>query len=152
MIQFIPQGWDDVAKPALAPAIGEPRILFDKISEDVIKVQVQKLKEEKIDIDYFSKVSLKTAKVVAAECVEGSNNLIKCQVEIGDTKKQIVAGVGKYYRPEDMIGKVIVVVDNLAPAKIRGVVSEGMLLAAVSDKGIVLITADGSVESGTPVR
>jgi methionyl-tRNA synthetase len=60
--------------------------------------------------------------------------------------------VGKYYRPEDMIGKVIVVVDNLAPAKIRGVVSEGMLLAAVSDKGIVLITADGSVESGTPVR
>ena len=152
MIKFIPQGWDDVAKPALAPAIGEPAILFDKISDDVIKVQVQKLKEEKIDIDYFSKVSLKTAKVLAAERVEGSNNLIKCQVEVGDTKKQIVAGVGKYYKPEDMVGKVIVVVDNLAPAKIRGVESEGMLLAAVSDKGIVLITADGSVDSGTPVR
>ena len=152
MIKFIPQEWDDVAEPTLAPAIGEPVILFDKISEDIIKVQVQKLKEEKIDIDYFSKVSLKTAKVLEAECVEGSKNLIKCQVEIGGTKKQIVAGVGKFYKPEDMVGKVIVVVDNLEPAKIRGVVSEGMLLAAVSDKGIVLITADGSVDSGTPVR
>jgi methionyl-tRNA synthetase len=152
MIKFIPQDWDDVAKPTLAPTIGEPTILFNKISDDTIKVQVQKLKEEKIDIDYFSKVSLKTAKVLAAERVEGSNNLIKCQVEIGDTKKQIVAGVGKFYKPEDMVGKLIVVVDNLAPAKIRGVLSEGMLLAAVSDKGIVLITADGSVDSGTPVR
>jgi methionyl-tRNA synthetase len=152
MIKFVPQGWDDVAKPKLAPAIGDTAILFEKIGDDVVKVQVEKLKQETVDIDYFSKIALKTAKVLAAERVEGSTNLIKCQVEIGDKKKQIVAGVGKDYKPEDMIGKVIVVVDNLAPAQIRGVLSEGMLLAAASEKGIVLVTTDVLVASGTPVR
>ncbi|MGB7054605.1 MAG: methionine--tRNA ligase [bacterium] len=152
MIRFTPQGWDDIAEPALAPAIGETAILFDKIADDVIKVQVQKLKKETVDIDYFSKISLKTAKVLTAERVEGSTNLIKCQVEIGDEKKQIVAGVGKDYKPEDMVGKIIVVIDNLAPVKIRGVLSEGMLLAAVSEKGIVLVTTDELVAPGTAVR
>jgi methionyl-tRNA synthetase len=152
MIRFIPQGWDDIAEPTLAPAIGETAILFDKIADDVIKVQVQKLKKETVDIDYFSKISLKTARVLTAERVEGSTNLIKCQVEIGDEKKQIVAGVGKDYKPEDMVGKIIVVIDNLAPVKIRGVLSEGMLLAAVSEKGIVLVTTDELVAPGTAVR
>jgi methionyl-tRNA synthetase len=152
MIRFIPQGWDDIAEPTLAPAIGETAILFDKIADDVIKVQVQKLKKETVDIDYFSKISLKTARVLTAERVEGSTNLIKCQVEIGDEKKQIVAGVGKDYKPEDMVGKMIVVIDNLAPVKIRGVLSEGMLLAAVSEKGIVLVTTDELVAPGTAVR
>jgi methionine--tRNA ligase beta chain len=73
-------------------------------------------------------------------------------VEIGDEKKQIVAGVGKDYKPEDMVGKIIVVIDNLAPVKIRGVLSEGMLLAAVSEKGIVLVTTDELVAPGTAVR
>jgi methionyl-tRNA synthetase len=152
MIGFIPQGWDDIAEPTLAPVIGETAILFDKIADDVIKVQVQKLKKETVDIDYFSKISIKTARVLTAERVEGSTNLIKCQVEIGDEKKQIVAGVGKDYKPEDMVGKIIVVIDNLAPVKIRGVLSEGMLLAAVSEKGIVLVTTDELVAPGTAVR
>jgi methionyl-tRNA synthetase len=152
MIEFIPQGWDDVAKPVLAPRIGETAILFDKIGDDVIKVQVEKLKQETVDIDHFSKVSIKTAKVLAAERVKGSNSLIKCQVEIGNAKKQIVAGIGKDYKPEDMIGKMIVIIDNLVPAKIKGVLSEGMLLAAVGDKGIVLLTTDKPAPSGTAVR
>lgn len=152
MIRFIPQDWDDIARPALAPAIGETGILFDKIADDVIKVQTQKLKKETVDIDYFSKISLRTAKVLTAERVKGSANLIKCQVEIGDEKRQIVAGIGKDYKPEDLAGKMIVVIDNLAPAKIRGVLSEGMLLAAVSEKGIVLVTTDELVAPGTAVR
>lgn len=152
MIRFIPQGWDDIARPVLAPAIGETAILFDKIADDVIKMQTQKLKKETVDIDYFSKISLRTAKVLTAERVEGSANLIKCQVEIGDEKRQIVAGIGKDYKPEDLAGKMIVVIDNLAPVKIRGVLSEGMLLAAVSEKGIVLVTTDELVAPGTAVR
>ena len=152
MIQFIPQGWDDVARPKLAPAIKETAILFEKIGDETIRVQAEKLKKEMIGLDYFSKVSLKTAKVITAERVEGSANLIKCQVEIGDQKKQIVAGVGKYYKPEEMIGKTIIIVDNLAPAKIRGILSEGMLLAAVNDQGIVLVTTDDAVASGTSIR
>ncbi len=152
MIKFIPQGWDDVRRPNVSPQIGETAILFDKITDDVINVQVEKLKQATVDIDYFSKISIKTAKVLSAERVKGSNNLIKCQVEVGASKKQIVAGIGKYYSPEDVIGKTIVIVDNLAPAKIRGVLSEGMLLASVDDKGVILLTTDKPVASGTAVR
>jgi methionyl-tRNA synthetase len=152
MIRFVPQDWDDVGRPVVAPRIGDTSILFNKINDDVIRVQVEKLKKDTVDIDYFSKVSLKTAKIITAEKVEGSASLIKCQVEIGDEHKQIVAGIGKYYKPEDIIGKTIVIVDNLAPAKIRGVLSEGMLLAAVEQDRIVLLTTDNAVGSGTPVH
>jgi len=152
MVRFVPEGWDDAARPGSAKAIGETSILFEKISDDVIKVQVEKLKKEMINMDYFSKVSLKTAKVLSAERVEGSKNLIKCQVQIGDQVKQIVAGVGKDYSPEQLLNKTIIVVDNLQPAKIRGVLSEGMLLAAVDDKAVILVTTDGTVASGTPVQ
>jgi methionyl-tRNA synthetase len=152
MIGFVVQDWDDITQPEIAPRIGGTAILFDKIGDDVIKVQVEKLKKGTIDIDYFSKISIKTAKVLEAERVAGSSNLIKCQVEIGNEKRQIVAGVGKDYTPEEMVGKIIVVIDNLAPAKIRGVLSEGMLLAAVGEKSIVLVTTDNPVAPGIPVR
>jgi methionyl-tRNA synthetase len=152
MVGFVPKGWDDAARPGSTAAIGETSILFEKISDDVIKVQVEKLRKEMIDMDYFSKVSLKTAKVLSAERVEGSKNLIKCQVQIGDQVKQIVAGVGKDYSPEQLLNKTIIVVDNLQPAKIRGVLSEGMLLAAVDDKAVILVTTDGAVASGIPVK
>jgi methionyl-tRNA synthetase len=152
MIQFIPQDWDNIGRPKLAPTIGEPSILFNKIDDEVINVQTERLKKNMIDIESFSKILLKTAKIIAAERVEGSANLVKCQVEIGGKQKQIVAGIGKYYKPEDIVGKTIVVVDNLAPAKIRGVMSEGMLLAAVTEDRIVLLTTDDTVPSGTPVH
>jgi methionyl-tRNA synthetase len=152
MIGFVPQRWDDIGRPQLAPTIGETTILFEKIGDEVIQLEVEKLKKETIELDHFSKVSIKTACILTAERVEGSTNLIKCMIEIGDQKKQIVAGVGKYYKPEELIGKTIVVVDNLAPAQIKGVLSEGMLLAAVGDQGIVLVTTDKSVPSGTKVR
>lgn len=152
MINFIPQNWDDITRPEVASKIGDTEILYDKIGDDVIKVQVEKLKKSSVDMDYFSKISIKTAKILEAERVEGTANLIKCQIEVGNVKKQIVAGVGKDYTPEEIVGKTIVVVDNLAPAKIRGVLSEGMLLAAVGENGIVLLTTDKPVAPGTPVR
>jgi methionyl-tRNA synthetase len=152
MIKLSPDSWEDVARVQYATSVGETSILFEKIGDDVIKLQTNKLKENMIDIEYFSKISLKSAKVVSAERVEGSKNLIKCQVEVGDEKKQIVAGIGKDYEPEDLIGKIIIVVDNLQPAKIRGVLSEGMLLAAVDEKGVVIITTDKAVTPGTPVH
>ena len=152
MIQYKGGVWDEIGQAEYTRRIGEPAILFNKIDDDVIKVQVERLKKEMIDLEYFSKVLLKSAKVLTAERVKGSKNLIKCQVQVGDQKKQIVAGVGKDYEPEDLLGKIIIIVDNLQPAKIRGVVSEGMLLAAVDEKGVVIITADREISSGTQVR
>jgi methionyl-tRNA synthetase len=87
-----------------------------------------------ISIDYLSKVELKTGKVLKAEAVEGSNKLVRLEVDTGE-HRQIVAGIGKAYRPEDLEGKDIVVVTNLKPAKLMGVESQGMLLAATGPDG-----------------
>ncbi len=152
MIQYKGGAWDEIGQAEYARRIGEPAILFNKIDDDVIRVQAERLRKEMIDLEYFSKVSLKSAKVLTAERVKGSKSLIKCQVQVGDQKKQIVAGVGKDYEPEDLVDKIIIIVDNLQPAKIRGVVSEGMLLAAIDEKSVVIITADREISSGTQVR
>jgi methionyl-tRNA synthetase len=87
-----------------------------------------------ISIDYLSKVELKTGKVLKAEAVEGSNKLVRLEVDTGE-HRQIVAGIGKAYRTEDLEGKDIVVVTNLKPAKLMGVESQGMLLAATGPDG-----------------
>jgi methionyl-tRNA synthetase len=152
MINFIPQNWDDISTPDVAPAIGDIEILFHKIDDKVIDIQIAKLKKETLSIDDFKKVVLKTGKILEAESVEGSTNLIKCRVEIGDKEIQIVAGVGKDYKTEELIGKTIIVVENLKPVKLRGVLSTGMLLAADTKEGIVLLTTDKPVASGESVR
>jgi len=104
-----------------------------------------------ISIDEFFKSELKTAKVMAAEKVEGADKLLKLQIEIGDEQRQIVAGVAECYAPEEMVGKTIVVVCNLSPAKIRGIESNGMLLAAKDNGTFRLITVDDDCPSGCPV-
>ncbi|MBE0433268.1 methionine--tRNA ligase [candidate division WOR-3 bacterium] len=157
MIGLVPGGWDDIARLPRIAEIGETSILFEKIGDDVIELQEGKLKKETtdketIDLEYFSKIALLTGRILSAERIEGSKNLMKCQVETRDRKKQIVAGIGKDYTPEQLVGKVVIIVDNLQPAKIRGVLSEAMLLAAVDERGVVLVTADRPVTSGTPVR
>ena len=117
----------------------------NKGKQEKKKVQPNNIdnKEEKkkddglINIKDFAKVELVTAKVLEAERVEGSEKLIKLQVDSGqpDQPRQIVAGIGKAYTPEELVGKVIVVVANLKPAKLMGVESQGMLLAATGDDG-----------------
>jgi methionyl-tRNA synthetase len=107
-----------------------------------------------VAIEYaeFAKAQLRTAKVVQAEKVQGADKLLKLQIEMGGETRQIVAGIAMHYKPEDLPGKTIVVVANLKPAKIRGVESNGMLLAAVSDAGVRVVTVDGDVGSGVPVK
>jgi methionyl-tRNA synthetase len=152
MINFIPQQWDAISAPDVAPIIGDTEILFQKIDDKVIDLQVSKLKKREISIEEFGKVVLKTGKILEAEIVEGSDNLIKCTVEIGDTQRQIVAGIGKEYKAQELIGKSVIVVENLKPANVRGVLSNGMLLAADTKEGIVLLTTDKPVASGEIVR
>lgn len=104
-----------------------------------------------ISIDDFFKTQLKTAKVVAAEKVEGADKLLKLQIELGGEVRQVVSGIATWYTPENMIGKTVVVVANLKPAKIRGVESNGMLLAAKVGKDLKLVTVDGDIASGAQV-
>lgn len=100
----------------------------------------------------FAKISLRTATILMAEKVEGADKLLRLQVQCGDEKRQIVAGIALYYKPEELVGKTVVVVANLKPAKIRGVESQGMLLAASGDNQLRLITVDGSLPSGAVVK
>ena len=102
-----------------------------------------------ISIDEFRKVELKTAEVVSAERVEGTDKLIKLQIKLGEEERQIVAGIAQHYQPEELVGKMIIVVTNLEPTIIRGVESNGMLLAASGKDTIVLATMDDpSIGSG----
>ena len=74
------------------------------------------------------------------------------EAEVGEQQRQIVAGIAKYYKPEELVGKTIVIVENLKPAKIRGVMSHGMLLAAESKEGIILLTTDKPISTGAIVK
>ena len=105
-----------------------------------------------ITIDEFMKIQLKTAKVISAERVPKSEKLLKLQVSLGSEQRQIVAGIGKKYEPEALIGKTIVIVANLKPAKLMGIESQGMVLAAGDSEVRGLITLLEDVEPGTKVK
>jgi methionyl-tRNA synthetase len=104
-----------------------------------------------ISFEDFGKVEMKTARVIAAEKVEGAEKLLKMQVDLGDEERQIVAGIAQHYTAEEMVGKALVVVCNLKPARIRGVESYGMLLAALSGKDLVLLTTDKDISPGAEI-
>jgi methionyl-tRNA synthetase len=104
-----------------------------------------------ITYDEFKKVELKVGLVKEAIAVEGSEKLIKMQVDVGGETRQIVSGIRKWYSPEQMVGKTIVVVTNLKPAKLFGIESQGMLLAAEADGVLKLVTLDGALPSGAQV-
>ncbi|MCF7816775.1 MAG: methionine--tRNA ligase [Kiritimatiellales bacterium] len=105
-----------------------------------------------ITFDQVMNVQLKTAVVLAAEKIEGADKLLKLQIDLGTEKRQLVAGIALHYTPESLIGKTIVVVANLKPAKLRGVESQGMLLAASLGDSLKLVTVDGSIGPGAAVK
>ncbi|MBO4885395.1 MAG: methionine--tRNA ligase subunit beta, partial [Clostridia bacterium] len=97
-----------------------------------------------IAIDDFAKVKLVTAKVVACERVEGSDKLLKETLQLGDATRTVLSGIARYYTPEEMVGKTVVLVANLKPRKMRGILSEGMLLCAQDSEGnLKLVTVEG---------
>ncbi|AKT35513.1 methionyl-tRNA synthetase C-terminal region/beta chain [Pyrobaculum sp. WP30] len=98
-----------------------------------------------IGIDDFRRVDLRVAKVIEAAKVEGSKKLIKLVVDLGAEKRQIIAGLAEYYKPEDLVGKYVVVVANLQPKKMIGLESQGMLLATC-DKPVLLTIEKGGDE------
>ncbi len=107
-----------------------------------------------ISIDDFAKINLKVGKVLECRHVDGADKLLVSQIKIGDEVRQIVSGIAKHYSPEDMIGKKVVVVTNLKPVKLRGVLSQGMILAASDENGkLSLVTPDDeNLDDGSEVR
>ncbi len=104
-----------------------------------------------LDIKDFFKVQLRVAQILEAEKVPKADKLLQLQIDLGEEKRQLVAGIAEHYEPEALIGKKIVVVANLKPAKIRGVVSNGMLLAARDESGVKILTIDGDALPGSEV-
>ena len=105
-----------------------------------------------ITIDEFARVDLRIALVRQAERIKGADRLLKLEVDLGSETRTVVAGIAQHYLPEDLLGKRVVIVANLAPAKLRGVTSHGMILAAVDEDGLGVLTVDRDLPPGTQVR
>lgn len=160
--------WDDAVNPVISDGgfLGENKILFPIIEDSQIaevsntetKVASETLSNENdsdngfITIDDFKKVDLRIGEVIECEKVPNSKKLLKLRLKVGDKEKQIVSGISEHYKPEDLIGKSIVVVDNLKPSKLMGIESQGMLLAAKHGKELRIVTTDGAIDSGAEVN
>jgi methionyl-tRNA synthetase len=166
--------WSSAAQLSIPDGhrVGEPEILFTKVEDETIEREVAKLgapaAEESgepaievelkppVTIDDVMKLDLRIATVLAAERVKKSDKLLKLQIRVGNLQRQIVAGVGKQYEPEQLVGCKIVVVANLKPAKLMGEESQGMLLAANSPENlptVITVLGDGEdVRDGFIVR
>lgn len=127
-----------------------PRVSADREETPQPKKAAIGLKPE-IDYDEFAKADLRVAKILEAEAVPKSNKLIRLRIDIGE-ERTIVAGIGKDYKPEELVGKSIVVVANLKPAKLMGVESHGMLLATDGAAGLTLVGFDREPKTGAKVR
>jgi len=152
-------------------SLREPQLLFRKIEDEEIKAQVDKLragtvqqKETKMEtttttpennfkreivFDDFAKIDLRVGTVLACEKVEKADKLLKLEIDLGSEKRTIVSGIAMHFAPEEMIGKQVVVVANLAPRKMRGIESQGMILTA-EDKagGLHLISPQAIIAAG----
>ena len=121
-----------------------------KVEETVIE-EVEKLPE--ITIDEFAKVELRVAEVLEAGPIPKAKKLLKLQLDLGFEKRQVVSGIAEYYKPEDLVGKKVICVTNLKPVKLRGELSEGMILAAKDTKGnLTLATIFEGLENGSLVK
>ena len=112
--------------------------------------QVPDIKPE-ITIEQFSTVDLRVATVIQAEKIPRAKKILKLEVDLGH-KRIIVAGIAENHTPEELVGKQVIVVANLKPAKLMGIVSNGMLVAAVDKAGPILATLEKPVAPGTPLR
>ena len=105
-----------------------------------------------ITYEDFAKLDLKVATIEEAEQVEGSEKLLKLNVSVGEEKRQIIAGIGKSYGPESLIGQQIVIIKNLEPRQLMGLESQGMLLAADSPEGPIILSPASAVAPGAKIK
>lgn len=169
------EDWDQAGQAIISAghALGEIQILFPKIEDEKIEPEIQYLQsialkisqkeseaekkmttpvKETVSFEDFQKLDLRVARILAAERIPQTEKLLKLKIDIGPEERQIVAGIAKNYDPQQLIGRKIVVVANLAPAKIRGQESRGMLLAAIGEDGSAhLLSTDDEISIGARI-
>ena len=129
-----------------------PRLGTKKKDESAKPAQETSAPGERISYEQFSKLDIRIAEVKSAEKIEGADKLLKLKVSLGSEERQIVAGIAQWYEPTSLVGRKIVLLANLEPAKIRGVESNGMLLAADVDGRAIILQPDSDVPAGSKVR
>lgn len=163
--------WDRLGATDLLPAghkLGEPALLFEKIEDSVVEAQVQKLLDtkkaneaanfkaapvkENIPFEDFEKLDIRVGTVLSCEKVKKSKKLLKFEIADGAENRIIVSGIAHYYNPEELVGKQVCYVANLAPRTISGIESQGMILSAVNfDESLSVVTVDRKVVPGSQV-
>jgi methionyl-tRNA synthetase len=139
---------ENLAKAGLAPAPAKKEEKAEGSEQAPIDIPAK----EEIEYDDFGKMQFQVGEIIACEAVEKSKKLLCSQVKIGSQVKQIVSGIRKYYTPEEMVGKKVMVLVNLKPAKLAGVLSEGMLLCAEDAEGnLALMTPEKDMPSGAEI-
>ena len=171
MINMPDLKWDNLGQTDLLVAgheLNKPELLFEKIEDEVVEAQIKKLEETKkaneaanykaapirtdIDIEEFSKMDLRVGTVLECEKVPKADKLLRFLIDDGLEKRQILSGIAKYYKPEDLLGKQVVFIANLPARKLRGLDSQGMILSAVNNDGsLSVITVDRPVKPGSEV-
>ncbi|MFH1820863.1 MAG: methionine--tRNA ligase [Methanobacteriota archaeon] len=144
------KSWDQAKEFDVKPghSIGEPSALFTKFKHNNPGEQKSSL----VSMGEFGKLDIRVGRVLSAKRIQKSKKLLKLEVDLGKEKRTLVAGIAESYSPEDLVGKSIAVVANLEPAKLMGVTSQGMLLAAEDETGISIFTPDRPVKPGSKVR
>lgn len=164
-------GWKDIGKKDLLPVgheIAQPELLFEKIEDETIQYQLEKLENSKkmnemkeagfpaakdeISYDEFNNMDIRIARILTAEKVPKTDKLIKLELDTGMDKRTVVSGIAKYFNAEDLPGKQVTILANLAPRKIRGIESHGMVLLAEDPSGkLIFVTPDEETSEGSAV-
>ena len=131
--------------------LSKPQDTVDEVSKTCYEASLR-FKQDTITIDEFSKTKLKAATVLSAEIVEKSDKLLKLVLDLGTENRTVVSGIRQHYKPEELLGKKVVVVANLEKAVIRGIESQGMILCAESDGKVSLVAVRDDVKNGSEIR
>lgn len=171
MINMSDLKWDNLGQTDLLVAgheLNKPELLFEKIEDEVVEAQIKKLEETKkaneaanykaapiradVDIEEFSKMDLRVGTVLECEKIPKADKLLRFLIDDGLEKRQILSGIAKYYKPEELLGKQVVFIANLPARKLRGLDSQGMILSAINNDGsLSVITVDRPVKPGSEV-
>ena len=171
MLQLGKLSWDMAGKPDLIPsgtALGQPELLFEKIEDSTIEFQIGKLLEakkknqlaawkpepvkENVGFDTFEKLDIRVGRVIECEKIPKADKLLRFLIDDGINRRTIVSGIAKFYKPEELVGKEVCFIANFEPRKLKGVVSEGMILSAQNSYGrLIVIGPHGEVAPGSSV-
>ena len=168
LLNIVLPRWDQAGKDQLINEnhiINEPRILFQKIEDEKIDEQIKKLKnqdqkpnkyppmKDEITFDEFSKMDLRVGTITAAEKIEKADKLLKLTVDTGIDVRTVVSGIAEHFKPQEVIGQKVSILLNLAPRKIRGVESQGMILMAETEMGeLAFVSPTKEIDAGNTIR